>query len=471
MAGRRPGGLRTALKVAGICVAVLLVAIGTFGMYAYQHLMGSIHSVSLDVIPDRPPQSPPDHQGNTPLNILVLGSQTRDGQSGINLGNSSKLGTDISDTAMLVHLNAERTWAVVASIPRDLVVPRPPCRQRVGIGGDTTDTIVPGSPAAMFDLAMNIGGPLCAVATTEQLTGIRMDHFVEIDFDAFQQLTDILGGVTVCVPPPGIDDPDYSGLVLGPGLHRISGSEALAFVRDRHGIGDGSDLGRIQMQQMFVSSLMGELQSSGTLHNPLQLYEIADAAAGNLTVDSGLDSAGALVTLAESVDRLRSHYVQYLTVPEQPDPADPGRLLPGPGSAELWDLLRTDQPLPGSNAAAALDEPGDALQDGTILPGARDGASDLQPPPAPAPVAAGAAAAGTVPPGPLPEPNGVPRQAAPDQPDGARSADPALSPMLSPAPTPSSGESSAPAINTETRPGDLDLCSGLPTPAAFGGSP
>jgi LCP family protein required for cell wall assembly len=340
---------RKALRIlAGSCAALVLAVAGV-GTYAYEHLFGAVATESLDALTDRPAFSKADRFGNVPLNILVLGSQTRDGQHGMNLGNSTKLGTDISDTAMLVHISAERKWATVVSIPRDLMVPRPECTGRL----DPTQP-VPASPDAMFDLAMNLGGPTCAVATVEQMTGIRIDHFVEINFNAFQALTDAVGGVTVCVPPPGINDPHYSGLVLGPGLHTISGPESLAFVRDRHGLANGTDLNRIRMQQMFVSSLFDQLASAGTLGDPITLYKIVNAVTSNLTVDTGLDSIDAMVDLVGSVQSLSSHYIQFITVPYGFDPTNQNRVIPGSGFDQVWSDLRQDAPLPGSNAAAAF---------------------------------------------------------------------------------------------------------------------
>ena len=326
-----------------------ILAVTALGAYAYEHLFGQVDTESLDSLTDRPAAARADRWGNVPENILLLGSQTRDGQRGPHLGNASKLGTDISDTAMLVHINAEKKWATVVSIPRDLIVPRPECRGRL----DPTQT-VQSSPAGMFDLAMNLGGPTCAVATVEQMTGIRVDHFAEITFNAFQALTNAVGGVTVCVPPPGINDPNYSGLVLSPGLHIVSGAESLAFVRDRHGLANGTDLNRIRMQQMFVTSLFNKLASAGTLGDPITLYKIADAVTSSLTVDTGLDSIDAMVGLAGSVQSLKSHYIQFITVPYGFDPGNQNRVIPGPGFDQVWTNLRADTPLPGSNAAATF---------------------------------------------------------------------------------------------------------------------
>ena len=354
---------RKAFRVtAGIC-AGLVLAVSGVGTYAYEHLFGQVDTESLDSLTNRPAFSKADRFGNVPLNILLLGSQTRDGQHGMNLGNATKLGTNISDTVMLVHISAERKWATVVSIPRDLVVPRPQCEGRL----DPTQT-VPASSASLFDLAMNLGGPTCAVATVEQMTGIRVDHFAEITFNAFQSLTDAVGGVKVCVPPPGINDPNYSGLVLAPGLHTVSGPESLAFVRDRHGLANGTDLNRIRMQQMFVSSLFNKLASAGTLGDPITLYKIANAVTSNLTVDTGLDSIDAMVGLAGSVQSLKSHYIQFLTVPYDYDPTNQNHVIPGDGFDQVWNDLRADSPLPGSNAATTFgtDAQGTAPSNGQI---------------------------------------------------------------------------------------------------------
>jgi LCP family protein required for cell wall assembly len=235
-------------------------------------------------------------------------------------------------------------------------VPVPACTDRL----DPTITHPAQSEAQFYD-AMGEGGPACAVATVEQMTNIRIDHFVELTFDAFIQLTDAVGGVQVCVPEPGINDPDYSGLVLSAGLHTVSGNEALAFVRDRHGLATGEDTQRIRMQQMFMTSLFNKLTSNGTIEDPITLYKIADSVSGDLTVDTGLDNLSTMISMAESVGTIDKKYMQYVTAPYALD--SPGQYdydpdgehsSPGPGFDQLWSYLRADQPIPGSPAAAAF---------------------------------------------------------------------------------------------------------------------
>lgn len=273
------------------------------------------------------------------LNMLALGSQTRDGQGP---GFGFDPGTDLSDTAMLIHINAAHTRAIVLSIPRDLLVYRPPCRERVG-----GNAIVPGEQDAMFDSAMNLGGPACTVATVQDMSGIRIDHFIRVDFNGFRTMTDVLGGVEVCVPRPGIHD-WRSHLNISPGLHLVTGDEALAFVRDRHDIGNGGDLGRIEMQQMFVSSLIKKVMSEGTLTDPVTLYQIAEAATKSLTTDPGLGSVQALIGLAESMRGLALKNITFITLPNELDPTNIDRLIPmQPETSQIWALLRADRPWTG----------------------------------------------------------------------------------------------------------------------------
>ncbi|HWG28445.1 LCP family protein [Actinospica sp.] len=130
------------------------------------------------------------------------------------------------------------------------------------------------------------------MTTVEAMTNIRIDHFVELTFDAFTDLTNAVNGVQICVPEPGINDPNYSGLVLSAGLHTVTGNQALAFVRDRHDLANGTDLNRIRMQQQFMSALFSKLTANGTLEDPVTLYKIANAVTGNITVDSDLGRPG-----------------------------------------------------------------------------------------------------------------------------------------------------------------------------------
>jgi LCP family protein required for cell wall assembly len=310
-----------------VTALVVAVSLGAYGIYL--KLNGNLHIVNAFAgLKDRPGAS-----ARGVLNILLLGSQTRNGQGP---GFGFDPNTDLSDNILLVHLNATRTHAIVLSIPRDTLVYEPACKARAGGG------TVPAQQLAIIDGAMNLGGPPCAVATVEHLTGVRMNHFIEFDFNSFRRMVNVIGGVEVCVPEPGYNDP-YSHLHLSAGKHVIKGDQALAFVRTRHGVGDGGDLGRIELQQEFMSSLIQKIKSQGTLEDPAKVLGIADAATKALTVDPGLGSVDKLAELAYSLRDLHSNDVTFMTMPTIPYPPNINRLLPEqPEDDIIFRLLRHD---------------------------------------------------------------------------------------------------------------------------------
>ncbi|MER5179592.1 LCP family protein [Streptomyces sp. NPDC002896] len=265
------------------------------------------------------------------LNILVLGSDSRSGKRNSELGGGNSSGAR-SDTAMIVHIDADRTEATVVSIPRDTLVTRPSCP--TASGGSTAVAY-----NAMFNSAYSIGGPVCAVKTVEQLTDVRMDHYIEIDFAGFADLVDALGGVTVTTKED-IDD-DKSHLHLAAGTHHLDGTKALALARTRHGIGDGSDLGRIGLQQQLIKAMLEEATASDLLTSPTRLYDVADAVTGSLTTDTGLDSLGELMGLADALSGFSADDLETVTMPVVTAPSDPNRVVANePEASELWASLR-----------------------------------------------------------------------------------------------------------------------------------
>ena len=334
--GRRP----RVLKAVGLTLAGTLVLGCAAAGWAYWHLNSNIKSVDINSAlgDDRPvkPTPTPSASQEAPLpteavNILVLGSDSRSGKENQALGGGSSTGAR-SDTAMVVHIDAGRTAATVVSIPRDTLVTRPSCP--LESGGSTSAAY-----GAMFNSAYSVGGPVCAVKTVESITDVRMDHYVEIDFSGFAKLVDALGGVTVTTDED-IDDDD-SHLTLKAGTHHLNGKRALAFARTRHGIGDGSDLGRIGLQQKLVKALLEQISSTNLLTSPTKLYSVADAITGSLTTDTGLDSLTELMSLGESLKGLSSDEAKTVTMPVVTAPSNPNRVVAQePAASELWDSLR-----------------------------------------------------------------------------------------------------------------------------------
>ncbi|WP_183154223.1 LCP family protein [Streptomyces shenzhenensis] len=340
---RQTGRRSTALKAAGLALAgALVLGIAAAG-WVYWHLDHNIKSVDInsalgDDRPAKPVVTPSATAEPTAsplpteaLNILVLGSDSRSGKENQELGGGDSSGAR-SDTAMVVHIDAGRTRATVVSIPRDTLVNRPSCPLRSG--GSTAVAY-----SAMFNSAYSVGGPVCAVKTVESFTGVRMDHYVEIDFSGFAKLVDALGGVEVTTDED-IED-DQSHLHLKKGTHHLDGTEALALARTRHGIGDGSDLGRIGLQQKLVKGLLEQMAATNLLGDPTRLYRVANAVTASLTTDTGLDSLPELMSLGQSLKGLTADRVTTVMMPVMTAPYDRNRVVARePAASDLWASLR-----------------------------------------------------------------------------------------------------------------------------------
>ncbi|MDT0270013.1 LCP family protein [Streptomyces sp. DSM 44915] len=350
-----PARRRRVLRAVLVSVLALALLVGVGGAVLYLKLDGNISHIDIEgaLGEDRP-----DDTDNGSLDLLVLGSDTRDGENGV-YGGDDPDGEARSDTAMIVHINEDHDAASVISIPRDTLVPRPECER---LDGGTA----PAADRAMFNEAYGIGGPVCAIKTVEGLTGLRMDHYLEVDFDGFARLVDTLGGVEVTTSE-AIADGD-SKLRLDAGTHTLSGRESLALVRTRKAVGDGSDLSRIQLQHSFLQALVEQVNGVDLLGNPKRLYDLADTATSALTTDSDLASVSKLVGLARTLRDIEPDALQLLTLPVGYDPEDPNRVAPlREQSEQVWRALREDRPVPESaiRDSAAEEGGGDEL----IIPG------------------------------------------------------------------------------------------------------
>ncbi|MZG19832.1 LytR family transcriptional regulator [Streptomyces sp. SID5914] len=327
---------RKALLVAAWSAAGIVVLGGTGAGVLYFKLNGNLTSVDIDQAlgADRPEKA-----DNGSENILVLGSDTRSGGNK-KLGGGADDGTARSDTAMIVHVYKGHKKASVVSIPRDTLIDRPDCT-------DTDGGEHPAADDVMFNSAYSTGGAACVVKTVESISGLRMDHYLEVDFSGFQNLIDDLGGVRVTTTED-IKDPD-GHLDLTAGTHRLDGEQALGLVRTRHGVGDGSDLGRIQLQQAFVKALVDQVKDVGLLGNPKKLYDIADTATKTVTTDSDLGSVNSLMSFASGLKGIGPDKMHMVTMPVVYDPADPNRVLLEKTKADqVWTALKNDRPIPES---------------------------------------------------------------------------------------------------------------------------
>ncbi|KAB1144479.1 LytR family transcriptional regulator [Streptomyces luteolifulvus] len=334
--GRRRKPRNKGLTVMAWTTAGIVVLGGAGAGYLYLKLNGNIKSVNIEQAlgTDRP-----EKVDNGSENILVLGSDSRSG-SNKKLGGGTDDGSARSDTAMIVHVYKGHKKAGVVSIPRDTLIDRPECTDT---GGTTHDA----ASGVMFNSAYTTGGAACAVKTVESITGIRMDHYLEVDFSGFEKLIDELGGVDVTTTKD-INDSD-SHLNLKAGEHTLNGEQALGLVRTRHGVGDGSDLGRIQLQQAFIKALVDQVKDVGLFTSPKKLYNLADTATKAVTTDSDLGSVNKLMSFAGGLKGISSKHMTMVTMPVQYDPADPNRVIVAETQADqVWKALKDDKPIPKS---------------------------------------------------------------------------------------------------------------------------
>ncbi len=281
------------------------------------------------------------------LTFLLVGSDKRpaDGSFGDPFIDSAVL----NDVTMLVHLAQDHSHVEVVSFPRDMLVSVPECPDPA----DSTNTL-----SALFETPLNgvlhYGGLACVALTIEQLTGVTIPVGGVVEFQGVAALAEAVGGVEVCLADP-IDDV-RSGLHLAAGKHIITGYTALAFLRTRHGVGDGSDLGRIASQQTFLASLARTMQSSGTLGDPVKLYSIAKVILSNVQLSNALQNPVTLVSVAralQAVDLSRITFVQYPTVYT----SDLRYVYPSESAAAVNAALQQDLPLavnPDATTAASF---------------------------------------------------------------------------------------------------------------------
>jgi LCP family protein required for cell wall assembly len=336
------GSLFTKQRVAGGLAIVVATACVSFALVAYAQyraVWDSIGKVKLIGLGNRPPKY------NNALNILVFGTDDRAG-----LTNRQKLLWHVghpgvsnnTDTVMIVHISPGRHRVTVVSIPRDTQFPVLACPSTGK--NQPGQAATPGASESINQL-FYIGGVSCLFKTVEQVTQIHLDHFVELKFKGFVNVINDIGGVYMCSPYPVTDS--VSGLKLKKGWNRMYGAMALKFWRTRENIGLGSDLQRIQRDQLFMAALLQRVHHSGLLTNPGEMLRVLKDVGKSVVIDSGM-TQNDLITIASSLRGLSTHSAHFVTAPNIPDPADPLAhvVLQQPVAGQLFSALAHDRTLP-----------------------------------------------------------------------------------------------------------------------------
>jgi len=302
---RRPWA--TIMQVIGLSLAVVLVSSAAIAGIVTWKITSSIVSVSLAGETGTEEEIKLSGIGamKGAFNVLIVGSDTRKGERAAFGG--SAVGATLNDVNIIVHVSEDHTRATAVSIPRDLVVAIPSCPREDGSGNNS------GMSAQPINVALSYGGLACAVLTAEKLSGLKIKYAALITFGGVASMASAIGGVDVCVNDK-VDDP-YTGLYFPKkGTYNIKGWEALKFLRSRHGVGDGSDLGRISSQQVYLSSLVRKIQDEGVLFDPSKVYGIASVAASSMTLSnslSSLDTMAAMALVLKDIPRENIMFIQY----------------------------------------------------------------------------------------------------------------------------------------------------------------
>ena len=331
---KRRRWIRYLLLVVAATVTVAIVTLGGGVVYVSTQLRAAgIEVFSTD---GETFDLPTAEEINGPINLLLIGSDTREGQGSTSYG---PVGAELADVIILLHINEERSNAVAMSFPRDLMIAVPECPNPEG------GAPYPAKEFAQINATMNYGGPACTLLAVQSLTGIEIPYLAMIDFKGVIAMSEAVGGVDVCVAEP-IND-DYTQLYLDAGEHTLIGEEALAFLRTRHGVGDGSDLSRISNQQVFLTSLVRKLKDEGALTNPFTMFRLGTAALNNMTLSRSLTDLGVIYGMAREVNDVDLDKITFLKLPVYDLEGDfAGRVGVSTERATLlFDKLANDEPL------------------------------------------------------------------------------------------------------------------------------
>ena len=356
---RATGPLGTIGKVVAGALAVVLVSgasVGAIAAYQVRSDLGT--GIALPAAKGQSPvvASPPTVDAFPGgFNVLIVGTDNDDAQDE---GAFGKRDATLNDVNILLHVSADHSNATAVSIPRDMVVPIPACAKEDGSGYYSAMSARP------MNEAYSYGGLSCVVSTVSELTGLEIPFAGMISFNGVIEMSNAVGGVPVCAATPIKDR--YTGLDIQAGETVLQGEQALQFLRTRHGVGDGSDLGRISSQQVYLSSLLRTVKSADTLANPTKLYSLARAAASNMTLSEGLTDITTMVQIGSALRDLPLDQVNFVQYPGTTEGSGvyEGKVQPITSVAtKLFDAVRADQPFTleaGSEGLGASAAAGDA---------------------------------------------------------------------------------------------------------------
>ena len=351
-----------------LAVTIFVVSAAGFAWHNIQSRIAWFNIDSLLTEEDRPGTKPPDSYEGRAVNLLILGTDSRAGNNNVDGSQGDdEVSVARSDTALVMHISADRSRVDAVSIPRDTLVDIPECTTLDGGKTDASEdapfnsAFANGAGSSSDDKKAVASGAACTLKTVEKLTHVRIDDFV-VDFSGLSKVVNSLGGVHVQVDE-AIDDPEYTGFKLDAGCQKLNGENALQYARVRHGVSDGSDISRIARQQNLMRAMASKALSSNLLTQSSFLTSTLET----LTTSERIGQISNLSGLAYSIQGIGVDKINFITMPNEPA-ADPNQVVATEGAKKVWKALGDDKPVPSDTTAPASSDSG-ATADGSASEG------------------------------------------------------------------------------------------------------
>jgi LCP family protein required for cell wall assembly len=356
-----PGPLGQLMKFIAIGLAVVLVSGFGVAAYIFYDFSSTVSANAVDL--EGQESLPPDigaYKGG--FNMVLAGLDTCEDAYKDYFGprcSGSDSGGTLNDVNLLVHVSEEPRRITVVSFPRDLMIPIPECTDEDG-------DVHSGMSKQPLNVAYSDAGLNCVVQTISKLTDQEVQFAASVTFGGVIEITNAIGGVDVCLATPIKDR--YTNLDLAAGTHTLQGIEALQFLRTRHGVGDGSDLGRIGNQQQYMSSLARKMISGEVLGNVPVMLKLANTGLKNLETSTSLADPMKIVQIALAVKSVPFEDIVFVQYPTSTDSDNPNKVVPNYTAAdELWAAIAANAQLQithenGSNDGVILQEPDPAAE-------------------------------------------------------------------------------------------------------------
>jgi LCP family protein required for cell wall assembly len=348
---RRGPRRRPVLQVAALAATGVLTACAVAAGATYLRLDSNVERIEVETLmgTDRPPAPPPpdpsDPHAGLPMNVLLLGSDSREGENAALGGENDGVA---SDTTLVMHLSADRSRVEMISIPRDSLVDIPACQTTQGTTSAASDAMFNSAFARGWTTGGDVASAAaCAATTVESLTGVRLDGIVVADFAGFHSMVEALGGVSICIPEP-VSSPKAGGLTLPAGPQVLDATQATQLSRARSGTGWGlelsSDLSRIDRQQALLGAMASTALDKDLVSDLPRLTGFVSAVTQSLTVSSDLGSGLELAGIALSLKDIDPAAITFTQVPVVDSPTHRYRVEWTSQADALWAAVRDDVP-------------------------------------------------------------------------------------------------------------------------------